>query len=322
MDVSAAAVGDEGEGLLDAGSTWRRAPRALVVRTTPARLLRQSVEEWILLVALGAAALRAPLWAYPILGVLLAGRYHALGVILHDAAHLPPRPRKAPLLRLVELLAGYPLGSTIDAIRYHHLRHHRDSGLPADPYFKRGIEAPGLPRVLAQIRGLILVPFWSLRPLLGAVAWRVPGARTAYGRVFLQDRSGESLRASAEVATCGREDLGQLAFTVALVALFAQAPRAAMLLYGLPILGAGLLSSYRLVCEHVYVPCPDRRVETVVATTHDHHVSPWSAVFMAPRNVGYHLVHHLHPQAGLDALPALQAWYRAALPGRYPAPET
>jgi hypothetical protein len=40
-------------------------------------------------------------------------------------------------------MAGYPVGSTLDALdamRYHHLRHHRDLGFPSDPYLKPWVD--------------------------------------------------------------------------------------------------------------------------------------------------------------------------------------
>jgi fatty acid desaturase len=36
-------------------------------------------------------------------------------------------------------------------------------------------------------------------------------------------------------------------------------------------------------------------------------------VLLAPRNIGYHREHHLHPQAALENLPRLRAWYQELL---------
>jgi fatty acid desaturase len=32
-------------------------------------------------------------------------------------------------------------------------------------------------------------------------------------------------------------------------------------------------------------------------------------MLLFPRNIGYHVVHHLYPQAALETLPQLHAWY-------------
>jgi fatty acid desaturase len=36
---------------------------------------------------------------------------------------------------------------------------------------------------------------------------------------------------------------------------------------------------------------------------------------LAPRNGGYHLVHHLHPRAAYHRLPLLHRWYAEHHPG-------
>lgn len=295
-------------------------PRALVVRPRPLELVRFAAEEWLLIAALSALAMAAPAWLYPPIGLLLAGRYHALGVVLHDAVHLPlPGGVKTPALRLLELLAGYPIATTIDAMRYHHLRHHRDSGMRTDPYFKAAVEHSRAVRFVAWIRGLILTPFWTLRAPFGVAAWLVPALRRPYALAFLQDRSGDAdIGEQPDVVRCAREDLGQCLFLALVIAASIAWPRLVLLGYVIPVVAAGLLASYRLLAEHEYRPCADRTTGTLVATTRDHHIRFVDKLFMAPRNIGYHLVHHLHPQASLSALPALYDWYRRAHPDLYP----
>jgi fatty acid desaturase len=178
-------------------ATVRRSevPAHLLGRPTINRLLRFAFEEWVMIAVLWGAMFFGPQWLYPVLALLVAGRLHALGVILHDAAHMPLRS-KGPAIRLLEILAGYPIATTIDAMRYHHLRHHRDNGMPTDPYFKAGAEQSLGTRFLLRIRGVVLIPFWTVRTLVGLVAIMVPAVRQGYGRVFLHDRSGEDLRQS------------------------------------------------------------------------------------------------------------------------------
>jgi fatty acid desaturase len=221
-------------------------------------------------------------------------------------------------VRLLEALAGYPLGITIDAMRYHHLRHHRDSSMPTDPYFKRGLEGRPWLWALQWLRGVLLLPFWSIRPTFGLIAAAVPGLRNAYGRAFLQDRSGRDLRSSPEVIACARAEIGQLVFQAVLVAAWIRWPHLVWRGYILPAWVTGLLASYRLLREHTYEPVADRRTETILATTRDHDLGFWHRFFVAPRNIGYHIAHHLHPQVSWDRLPALTAWYRRRYPDLYP----
>lgn len=299
----------------------RDVPRALLVRATVPDLLRQAAFDWALLVGLWAAMALAPWWLDVPLMLLVAGRLHALGVILHDATHMPLRGKDGRT-RLLEVMVAYPIATTLDAMRYHHLRHHRDSGMAADPYFKAGVDEHRGRWLVQWLRGLLLMPFWTVRAPFGVVAWAWPALRPAYARVFLQDRSGASdaaLRASPEVARCAREELGQVIFQAWLIAAFVLWPAVMAWYYALPATITGLLASYRVLCEHRYVATADRAVDTVVATTRDHHLRAWERVFFAPRNIGFHIVHHLHPQVAQQHLPALRAWYRERL-AAYPAP--
>jgi len=302
-------------------STVRRGdvPAFLLGRPTIARLLRFAFEEWAMIAALWVAMFMAPMWLYPVLALLVAGRLHALGVILHDAAHMPLRT-KGIAVRLLEILAGYPIATTIDAMRYHHLRHHRDNGMPTDPYFKAGAENSIVTRFLLRIRGVVLIPFWTVRTLVGLLAIMIPAVRQGYARVFLQDRSGEDLRQSKEVVRCAREDIGQLLFQLGVVILWIRFPEPVSYGYVIPIIITGFLSSNRVVAEHIYHPVTDRRTETQFIITRDHGLGIVGKIFLAPRNIGLHIVHHLHPQVSLENLPALRGWYIQRHPDLYPQP--
>jgi fatty acid desaturase len=293
------------------------APAALLGRPTIGRLLRLAFEDWAVIVAAWVAMQWTPAWSYPLWVLVVAGRIHALGIILHDACHMPIRAKTAPV-RLLEALAGYPLGTTLDAMRYHHIRHHRDSGMPSDPYFKAGLEGRPWLWALQWLRGALLLPFWSVRPTFGLLSLAVPGLRHAYGRAFLQDKSGQNVAGSREVLRCAREELGQLVFQGVVLAAWLRYPDLVLRCYLIPAWLTGLLASYRLLMEHRYTPVTDRRAETILATTRDHDLGLWKRLFVAPRNIGYHIAHHLHPQVSLEHLPALTAWYREHHPDLYP----
>lgn len=296
----------------------REAPAELLGRQSVRGLLWLTAQEWAMLAVLWLAMGYAPHALYPVLALLVAGRLHALGVIVHDAVHMPLRV-KTLAVRVLEATAGYPVATTLDAMRYHHLRHHRDNGMPTDPYFKAGLHGNRMRWVLMWLRGILLIPFWNIRPLFGVLAFYIPSLRNAYGRLFLQDRSGRDLRDSAEVARCAREELGQLVFLFAVIALWIRFP---VVLYGfvIPLVATGLLASKRLLAEHNYLPAADRRVETIFATTCDHGLGILGAVLLAPRNVGCHVVHHIHPQVALQLLPRLRSYYLQRYPDLYPRP--
>jgi fatty acid desaturase len=295
----------------------RHVPVDLLPPATVRGLLRMTAEEWGLIIGLWAAAALGPAWAYPLAALGLAGRFHALGVILHDAAHMPRRGKSAGI-RVVEGLCGYPIASTLNAMRYHHLRHHRDSGMHTDPYFKDGRQTA--PRyTLYVLRGVLLPPFWTVRAMVGAVASIVPSLRNVYAHVFLQDRTTGDLRESAEVVECARAEWGQVAFQAGVAALAVAAPAAVFWGYVVPVSVAGLLAARRVLIEHTYHRVTDRRIETILATTNDNHLGRLGALGLAPRNIGYHIVHHVHPQVRLEALARLRGWYVAQHGSVYPS---
>jgi len=295
------------------------APRALLVKPTVGGLLRDSLMDWLGIGLCWTAMALTPWWTYPLWAVLVAGRIHSLGVVLHDAAHMPLRGKSAAV-RLLELLAGYPLALTVNAMRYHHIRHHRDSGMETDPYFKSGLEGRPWLWMLQWLRGLLLMPFWTVRAPFGLLAVVIPALRVPYGRAFLQDKSGDDMRTSAEVLACAKAELGQFVVQSAVIAALVVWTDPVLYAYVIPAAMSGLLASFRLLNEHAYVPTTDRRPETILATTQDHNLGVLGSVALAPRNIGYHVVHHLHPQVSWRVLPQLRAWYRAQHPDRYPAP--
>ncbi len=312
---------DDIEHVLDADSTpllsRRDVPRELLKPATSACLLRMTFEEWGLMAILWITVAVTPRWIYPALALLLAGRLHALGIILHDAAHMPLR-RKTIGIRIVEVFCGYPVASTLNAMRYHHLRHHRDSGMPTDPYYKNGTQ--NLRWWTANLlRGIILVPFWSVRAVVGTLASFLPSLRNVYGHIFLQDRSSEDLRESREVIECARAEWGQLLFQSLVITATIAFPGPLLWGYLVPATIAGFLSARRVLIEHIYERTADRRIDTIIATTNDHHLGLAGLLALAPRNAGYHIVHHIHPQAALGALPRLRDWYVEEYPEMYPS---
>lgn len=293
-------------------------PRELLARPTVGRLLALAAQDWAVLALAWVGMALSPVWTYPLFAVVAASRLHAFGVLLHDAAHMPLRG-KSPAVRLLELLCGYPIATTLNAMRYHHLRHHRDNGMPSDPYFKAGVDTNPALYALNVARGLLLVPFWTVRPWFGLLALALPGLRQTYARVFLQDRSGRDVGGTREVADCARAEAGQAAFQLVLLAIALRWPAPFALGYLVPATIAGVLAAWRVLLEHRYVRVDDRKVSTIFATTWDHHLHPAVRWLFAPRNIGYHVVHHVHPFVGLEHLPALRDWYRTNHPD-YPAP--
>lgn len=292
-------------------------PRELLVQPSVAGLVRQALTEWALIAAGWAGMVWVPA-ATPLLVLLIAGRLHAFGVILHDAVHLPVRHKSAGLW-LLECLAGYPVASTWNAMRYHHLRHHHHEGTALDAYSR---PKPGpwwrtVPRALVLS---FLVLGWTARGLLGVLAWAVPSLRNAYGHGLLMDRSQEDLTHSPEVLACARAELGQVLLQLGVLALAWRWPYAVGVGYVLPLMVASAACGYRLLAEHTPEREQGRTLQGILASTADHGLGWLGRLLLAPRNVGLHIVHHLHPQVAAHHLPRLRAWYLQHYPEHYPRP--
>jgi fatty acid desaturase len=294
--------------------TLRRRPDVPAALTRPATLpdlLKAAAQDWLVILACWGAMALGPAWLLPVGLLIVTGRLHALGVVLHDACHL--RRTASAGWRWLELLAGYPITTTLAGMRYHHLRHHRHNGTALDPYFKAGASERIVPAVLGRARGLLMPAAWIVRSFVGSVALFVPGLRNVYGRVFFGDRSGADLRRHAELLACLRAEPGQAVFFVLLVPVAMAWPLAFAVGYALPLCLAGLCNANRVIAEHLHVPVADNSAATTLATTRTH-TAWWQRWLLYPRNIGYHAAHHLHPNAAMRQLPALHAWYLANEP--------
>ncbi|ACY17255.1 fatty acid desaturase [Haliangium ochraceum DSM 14365] len=294
----------------------RRAPAQLTAGPQPAHLLRLALLDWAAIAALWALMALTSAWMYPLWCLLVAGRMHGLGVIAHDAAHMPRRrwDASAGRMRALEWLTAVPLGTSVRAMRYHHQRHHRSANLADDPYFKPIlVERPYLAPAFV-LRFLLLPYFWFTRSIY---AWTVrarPALAPGYARVFLQDPTPPRAL-NREVAACVRDDARVFAFLLLALALSSAFPGPLLFGYLLPVTLMAALVGYRFFREHSVQPARDRQPASVLAVTRDHSTSALERLLLAPHNIGYHAVHHLHPGAGLAHLPALRRWYDEQAPG-------
>lgn len=226
--------------------------------------------------------------------VVVASRLHALGVILHDACHRR-RGDDARAWRLVEALAGWPVGSTIEAMRYHHLRHHAASGTPRDPYYATVHAGTAWLRWLLTLRGVLLPAWWTLRAVVAPLALLAPALRNVYGRAFLQDRSGRDLRDHPGVVACARADLAQLAAQAIVLGAAFAAGLPVVTFYFVPWVLAGVLNARRVVYEHAWRPCERASRSEAWDTTHDRDLGPIGNAILYPHDIGLHRMHHRYP---------------------------
>lgn len=296
-----------------------KTPADLLIKPSINILLQNMFIDWTIVIICWCSLALINNWLYPIVALVIASRFHSFGVILHDLTHMPLR-KKTIKIRILEVSVGYPIATTLNAMRYHHLRHHKDSCMVTDPYFKKPNSNNSIAILLNILKSSILIPFWLLRCLYGNFAFYLPSLRQSYAQVFLQDKSGKDLTNSKEVIQCAKEDIFQLLFLTIIFSFV-------LLFFGLnilfyyyliPALITGCFSGYRVFKEHSYTrPAHDRKIKTIIQTTEDHNLSGITQFFLAPRNIGYHIIHHIHPQVAWYALPKLRKWYQKNYPELY-----
>ena len=296
-----------------------KVPKELLGGARDNNLIRYTLVDWIWILAFWTGmTLSSPL-LYPVWALLIAGRIHSFGVILHDAVHKSIR-KKSWQVRFIEFFAGYPMASTLNAMRYHHIRHHRDSGMETDPYFKASLARSKLVFWTIWLRHIILMPFWMIRGYYGSAAYFFPSMRNSYARIFLQLKGNEDVSRQKELIDCAKAEFGQAAVHSIVLGFAIYYPQTFLFYYFIPGMVAGLLGGHRVLVEHNYLKAKDRSLKTIFNTTVDHNLGFCGGLFWAPRNIGYHIVHHLHPQVALENLPALRQWYIQNYPDLYPEP--
>jgi len=245
--------------------------------------------------------------------VIIVSRLHSLGVILHDLTHMPIKKKNYKII-ILEILAGYPIGTSINAMRYHHLRHHKESGMETDPYFhhfKNYNKNNILLKIFNIMIGFILIPSWILRSIFGVVCLLHPKLQILYAKKFLEHKGEIRIQDLNEIRQCCQEDIKQIIY---LSVLFFMCIKLAgfnlfFQLYIIPILFTGVISYYRTLKEHNYKRVYDRKLITLINITNNHNTDNFLKFLLAPRNIGYHIEHHLHPQVGYKYLKKIRNHY-------------
>jgi len=284
--------------------TERSAQSYLDVDTSanPRVLLAWAFFDWSIIGAAWTAMAMIDRPEVMVIGIIVvASRLHALGAILHDACHRRRRP-SSHMWWLIEVFAGWPIASTIEAMRYHHLRHHAATGTRLDPYYGTVYARTTWLRYVLTLRGVILPFWWTLRAVVAPFALLMPSFRTFYGRAFLQDKSGRTLRNNAVVVACARADIAQLAGqTICLGTAFA-AGLPVVTYYLVPVILAGILNARRVVYEHSWQTSESWSRRQAWETTIDHDLGLIGNALFYPHNLGLHRIHHQYPTVSFPHL--------------------
>lgn len=266
-----------------------------------------ALQDWAMIIALIIVTWHTP-ETYPLTCLLIAGRYNSLGIILHDLSHQNLTQKNA-WFRICEVLVGYTVSSSANALAYHHNRHHRHTNTNKDPYYDNTPRETFFSQVkFVVIRGVLLGIGWWLRPVFAIPALLFKNLRNFYGRTFLRDVSKQDLTQSKELITCLKEDIPIFILnTIVFLSSFYQPM--IFYFYIVPMLIAGVYSMMRLISEHNRKLHAEATKENVLLSTFDNHLGLIDRMLISPRNVGYHVAHHLYPTAPLYSLPKITELY-------------
>jgi fatty acid desaturase len=247
--------------------------------------------EWLLIAA--AIAASQALWNWnTVAGVIgyiaavvwIGARQHALAILMHEAAHYRLLPNRDLNDFFGELLAGWPILISMRAYRWLHFAHHRAPNTHDDPD-------------------------WLLRLNRD---WEFPKTRGALLRILLRDFFALNVRDQLEffgryAYARGRKktwlDFAAIFFFGGLLfVLFRYHLWTMFLMYWIVPLMTWLKVALRLrtIGEHYGI-----EYDHMLRQTRTTYPSLIERLLIAPKNIGYHLDHHLYPSVPFYNLPEL-----------------
>jgi fatty acid desaturase len=244
--------------------------------------------EWGLIVA--TIYLSQRFW-HPILYIFavafIGARQHALLVLMHDGVHYRLLRNRRLNDWMSEVILAWPHLVSARQYRKNHFAHHRYMNTPQDP---------------------------DLRRRAGDPAWVFPQAIPNLAKMLLRDMTGLNapamLKLAASVAAADSVPMGFLAVRYGFYAaslgiiIYTGALRTFALYWIVPMFTwLVLIMRIRSIAEHHAIegpPTPYPRIRTTQAT--------WlERIFLAPKNVNYHIEHHFFPSVPFYRLPELHA---------------
>lgn len=134
-------------------------PSEFLIGPSIFRLYLDLAFDWAVVIVSCYLMMNTTAYLYPLWAMIIAGRLHAFGVILHDVCHMNLN-KKTIHIRILEIFSGYIIGKSANAMAYHHIRHHRDTLKDNDPYYNINKKCIGITRFwLTMKKGLFFCSF-------------------------------------------------------------------------------------------------------------------------------------------------------------------
>jgi len=243
----------------------------------------------------GAVFLAAALcqhWWNPLLyaGVVafIGARQHAMLILMHDGAHHRLFRHRRLNDWVSELLLAWPHLGTMRAYRQHHRAHHSYVNSEKDPDWQRKKDSP---------------------------EWHFPQSPASLGRIFLRDLSGfgainlvrlASSMASAAPAPGRAFKRVRLAYYLVALGMVVGLgwSKAVLMYWGVPYFTwLILVMRIRSIAEHFAI----EGGSDAYGQTRTTYAGPLARLFIAPKNINYHIEHHLFPSVPFYRLPQVHA---------------
>lgn len=254
--------------------------------------VRAIASEWLAILI--AIAVCHYFW-HPILYILaimfIGGRQHALAVLQHDAAHYRLLPNKVWNDIVGEIFLAWPILLSNQGFREYHFLHHRYVGTEKDGN---------------RTQYGTHTPTGEITP-----AWTFPKSKTGFALWMLLRLSGIAgiiymLRSGDRILTQGswRYRLLNLVYYASIFGLVLWLHMGRfLLLYWLVPLGTWFIFTnlLRIAGEHSAIENPHCFYQLTRTT-----IPSWfDRIFVVPRNISYHIEHHLFPHIPFYRLPEL-----------------
>jgi len=257
---------------------------------TPWRTALAIAVDWLVIAITIAICVKTDSWLLYIPGIaIIAGRMHALAVLVHDFAHYRFIRNKAVSDWVADLLLTWPLLGTFEGYRRNHIGHHRYLNTDKDPDWslKLGSKEFTFPQEMRfAVLNLLgyLVGVSSVRDFVGLAK-----------RLYKEDESSIAYKLLR---------VGYYAVAATILTVLG-AWHGFLVYWVVPYVTLFFMFMYiRSVSDH-FGSTMDYSHELTSTRT----VIPyfWETWFFAPHNINYHLEHHLYPSIPFYRLKELHA---------------
>lgn len=253
--------------------------------------------QWVVILGAFALVLLTQHWlAYVVAILLISGKQHALGVLMHDGTHWRLYENKRLNDTISDWLLAFPIMTTTNRYRAHHFEHHKFVNTKDDPYWDQYTKDEGWawPKTVGGAIKTFFVDIIGLGALRNFnMLWEWSFLANHFNGADHPPKlsMGERLRLYAWIAFVAAVVLGTGIWFEFLV------------LWMIPVFTTMWMEiKMRTVAEHLGI----ENVSELNTTRHvDGH---WlEKYFFAPCNINYHLAHHLFPSVPFYNLPKLHA---------------